>query len=50
MKMMPDFIRSTKEYLSGTYHVSSTVLRICSWKEKAPIFMEHQFQGGTIHF
>lgn len=30
-KMMPDFIHSIKEHLSGTYHVSSTVLstRIC---------------------
>lgn len=49
--MMPDFTHSTKEYLSGTYHVSRTVLSMgmCIWKEKAPVFREHQFRGGTVY-
>ena len=49
VKMMPNFTHSTKEYLSGTYHMSSTVLSmgICIWKEKAPVLREHQFRAGN---
>lgn len=48
--MMPNFTHSTKEYLSGTYHMSSTVLSMgmCIWKEKAPVLRENQFRGGTV--
>lgn len=52
VKMMPDFTRSTKDYLSGTYHVSRTVLSVgmCIWKEKAPVLREHSSEGEPYAF